>query len=182
MLHIIIQTFSFHHMIHMCRADSRFAPSQWGTALLCNAISHWLGANLESALHVSYVLHILEAGVMKDDTYFCWRWICIEDEITTWHIHHILMCLGNLSYIRLLTYAWTLYVLNSISIYIESSTFQIQHLYHMSLVWYRYVLNLISIHIESSTSQILHLYHMSLSLVWYRFEKIWAISKYQVSV
>ena len=32
------------------RADSRFAPSQWETALLCNDISHWLGANLESAL------------------------------------------------------------------------------------------------------------------------------------
>ena len=42
------------------RADSRFAPSQWETALLSNAVwetallsnavSHWLGANLESAL------------------------------------------------------------------------------------------------------------------------------------
>ena len=30
--------------------DSRLAPSQWETALLCNAVSHWLGANLESAL------------------------------------------------------------------------------------------------------------------------------------
>ena len=31
------------------RADSRFAPSQWETALLCNNVSHWLGASLESA-------------------------------------------------------------------------------------------------------------------------------------
>ena len=31
-------------------ADSSFVPSQWETALLCNDISHWLGANLESAL------------------------------------------------------------------------------------------------------------------------------------
>ena len=31
------------------RADSRFAPSQWEMALLCNNGSHWLGANLESA-------------------------------------------------------------------------------------------------------------------------------------
>ena len=38
------------YMFH--RADSSFAPSQWGTALLCNDLSHWLGANLESALHV----------------------------------------------------------------------------------------------------------------------------------
>ena len=32
------------------RADSRFALSQWETALLCNDVSHWLGANLEWAL------------------------------------------------------------------------------------------------------------------------------------
>ena len=32
------------------RADSRFAPSQWETALQSNAVSHWLGTNLESAL------------------------------------------------------------------------------------------------------------------------------------
>ena len=32
------------------RADSRFAPSQWGTALLCNDVYHWLGANIEPAL------------------------------------------------------------------------------------------------------------------------------------
>ena len=32
------------------RADSRFATSQWETALLCNDVSHWLGANLELAL------------------------------------------------------------------------------------------------------------------------------------
>ena len=31
-------------------ADSRFAPSQWETALLCNEVSHWLGASLDSAL------------------------------------------------------------------------------------------------------------------------------------
>ena len=32
------------------RADSRLVPSQWETSLQSNAISHWLGANLESAL------------------------------------------------------------------------------------------------------------------------------------
>ena len=35
---------------HSPRADSRFAFSQWETALLCNDVSHWLGASLESAL------------------------------------------------------------------------------------------------------------------------------------
>ena len=32
------------------RDIARFAPNQWETTLLCNNISHWLGANLESAL------------------------------------------------------------------------------------------------------------------------------------
>ena len=32
--------------------DSGFAPSQWETALLFNDVSHWLGASLESVLHV----------------------------------------------------------------------------------------------------------------------------------
>ena len=34
----------------ICRADSRFGPSQWETSLQSNAVSHWLGANQESAL------------------------------------------------------------------------------------------------------------------------------------
>ena len=33
--------------------DSRLVPSQWETLLLCNDVSHWLGANLESALKIS---------------------------------------------------------------------------------------------------------------------------------
>ena len=33
-----------------CRADFRLAPSQWETSLQSNAVSHCLGANLESAL------------------------------------------------------------------------------------------------------------------------------------
>ena len=35
------------------RADSRFVPCQWETALLCNDVSHWLGASLESTLRHS---------------------------------------------------------------------------------------------------------------------------------
>ena len=33
------------------KADSRLAPSQWEMSLQSNAISHWLGKNLESALN-----------------------------------------------------------------------------------------------------------------------------------
>ena len=34
------------------RVYSRLAPSQWETSLQSNAVSHWLSANLESALHM----------------------------------------------------------------------------------------------------------------------------------
>ena len=37
-------------ILYRFRDDSRFAPSQWETVLLCNTVSHWLGASLESAL------------------------------------------------------------------------------------------------------------------------------------
>ena len=36
------------------RADSRFAPGQWETALLFNDASHWLGASLKSALLLNF--------------------------------------------------------------------------------------------------------------------------------
>ena len=37
-------------LVPYLRADSMFAPGQWETALLCKAVSNWLGASLESAL------------------------------------------------------------------------------------------------------------------------------------
>ena len=37
--------------VHISRADSRVPPSQRETALLCNDVSHWLGANLESVMY-----------------------------------------------------------------------------------------------------------------------------------
>ena len=33
--------------VTLYRVDSKFAPSQWETVLLCHDVSHWLGANLE---------------------------------------------------------------------------------------------------------------------------------------
>ena len=46
-------------------ADSRYAPSQWETALLCNDVSHWLGASLESAL----LLHHMVCTSLKTERY-----------------------------------------------------------------------------------------------------------------
>ena len=39
------------------RANSRLAPSQWEMSLQSNAISHWLGTNLESVLHTQDQTH-----------------------------------------------------------------------------------------------------------------------------
>ena len=39
------------------KAHSRLANSQLETALLCNDVSHWLGANLESALQYLLVFN-----------------------------------------------------------------------------------------------------------------------------
>ena len=50
------------------RADSRFAPSQWETALLCNDVSHWSGANIESALYTCRVFdgqYTYETGIIS---------------------------------------------------------------------------------------------------------------------
>ena len=46
--------------MYICRAASRFVLSQWETALLCNDVSHWLGANLKSALYMcgNWVQHV----------------------------------------------------------------------------------------------------------------------------
>ena len=37
--------------------DSWLAPSQWETSLQSNVVSHWLGADLESALKPNYIPH-----------------------------------------------------------------------------------------------------------------------------
>ena len=47
------------------KADSRFAPSQWEMALLCNNVSQWPGTNLESALLISIIIYLLETGLDK---------------------------------------------------------------------------------------------------------------------
>ena len=45
-----ISAFHINSWCIIYKADSKFAPSQWETALLCKDVSHWLGASLESTL------------------------------------------------------------------------------------------------------------------------------------
>ena len=52
------------------RADSRFAPSQWETALLCNAVSHWLGTSLESILVLKNQFSSLATWDVLNETNF----------------------------------------------------------------------------------------------------------------
>ena len=48
--------------LHIYRADSRLAPSQWEMSLQSNAISHLRGANLESALYMFSDINYSSAG------------------------------------------------------------------------------------------------------------------------
>ena len=48
-----------------CRADSRLAPSQREAALQSNAVSHWLGANLEAPMQM-----------MPQSVMLTWLWHC----------------------------------------------------------------------------------------------------------
>ena len=59
------------------RADSRIAPTQWETALLCNDVSHWLGANLESTLGGS---HDKPPSLLFNDKQLQWKLGCIGQE------------------------------------------------------------------------------------------------------
>ena len=51
----VLTVFNFETHIWHSRVDSRFAPRQWETVLLCNDVSHWLGASLESSLIFDYL-------------------------------------------------------------------------------------------------------------------------------
>ena len=56
MMNIIMSAICCHQAMvsdkKKCKADPRFVPSQWETSLQSNAVSHWQGTNLESALNL----------------------------------------------------------------------------------------------------------------------------------
>ena len=62
-----------------CRADSRFAHSQWKTSLQGNVVSHWLGTNLESALKchwrtsVSFLIRMCWHVHMSTKYFYIWK-------------------------------------------------------------------------------------------------------------
>ena len=57
----------FSWSINEYRADSEFGPSQWETSLQSNAVSHWLGPNLESALCIyPQIMHGSASRLQRD--------------------------------------------------------------------------------------------------------------------
>ena len=44
------------------KANFKFAPIQWETALLCNDVSHWQGASLESAMSIDDLVMLNGCG------------------------------------------------------------------------------------------------------------------------
>ena len=79
-------------MQRQCRADSRYAPSQWETALLCNDVSRWLGASLESALQCIMSLPLInfQNKVVYCQLHSCvhWRgkrWVVFALLLARWH-------------------------------------------------------------------------------------------------
>ena len=64
--------------VDLHRADSRLAPSQWETSLQSNAVSHWLGANLESAL--AYIRY----HIFTNNSIYLQYFQDFHHDVTTW--------------------------------------------------------------------------------------------------
>ena len=68
-------------------ADSRFAPSQWETPLLCKDVFHWLGANLEFVLYYNYITHAYSGRWLgKWPKWAIWSTSCQGNWVTYWEI------------------------------------------------------------------------------------------------
>ena len=76
----------FHGMYY--RADSRFASSQWGTALLCNGVSHWLGKCLDhNKTKHNETLGIFHWMYYRADSRFAssqWRTALLCNDVSHW--------------------------------------------------------------------------------------------------
>ena len=53
------------------RADSRFVLNQWEMVFLCNDVSHWLGASLESALGYVVGVFVGFSYIYSSNSLFC---------------------------------------------------------------------------------------------------------------
>ena len=72
------------HTQNYDRTNSRFAPSQWETALLCNDVSRWLGSSPESAMYGDCFLACVQA--------ICNHAICETTNIMKKYVWATCMC------------------------------------------------------------------------------------------
>ena len=68
MIHI-----SLMYRTYRSRADSRFAPSQWEMALLCNDVSHWQDASRESILRSNQFERNISTDTLFSNMYPAWK-------------------------------------------------------------------------------------------------------------
>ena len=73
------------------KAGSRLASSQWESVLLCNDVSHWLAASLESALYILSILSRPAQSPRPQELSVWFRWY-------TEHIHFDI-CIGQLNWV-----------------------------------------------------------------------------------
>ena len=71
---------------HLIRADSRLAPSYWERSLQSNAVSHWLGANLESAL-LMVNAHWMTVTTVHAVLHIKHFWWCFSVTTFTFNLH-----------------------------------------------------------------------------------------------
>ena len=57
-----------------CRADSRFATSQWETPLLCNNVSHWLGAKPRVSPVLLFCVTVHKILPLANCIWIHWSW------------------------------------------------------------------------------------------------------------
>ena len=84
------------------RADSRLAPSQWETSLQSNAVSHWLGTNLEAAIFVIALLYAMWQYILHHYTVFWGKWTGVAAKQDILHIE-LKSC--EISFVNI-TYFW----------------------------------------------------------------------------
>ena len=75
--------------VYNIRTDTRFAPCQWETALLCNDVSQWLGASLKSSLQYYFIWTFDSNSTMtspRDTISYSVTpfWICTHPDYKSW--------------------------------------------------------------------------------------------------
>ena len=72
-----------------------FAPSQWETSLQSNAISHWLGTNLESVLQLTTFKTLGYTGTLYVTIFYVSVTLVDKRDVQTFTIHDYMRSVEN---------------------------------------------------------------------------------------